>query len=141
MTIKYEMDDVGVHAIGLNHGTLTAVTQLDEEYGLGFASSQLLVSSLAGCSGLTLRQILKKMRKSYSCVSITAEMERNDQKRKRIEVVHLNFIITSNDIDDDLAAKLAELVHNNCPMIQSVCDAIDVRENFKVQPAAETAEA
>ncbi|GGP15816.1 OsmC family protein [Oceanobacillus neutriphilus] len=133
MELKYHMDEVGLNTEGFNHGDFTIVTQLDDEYGMGYKSSSLLISSVVGSAGLTLKMLLRKMRKKYDDISMNVEFERNPEQRKRIEVIEINFVIKSNDIEDSLKEELIESIHSHSPIIQSVCKNIDVRLTMEIQ--------
>lgn len=78
--------------------------QTDAEYGelrisgqgeFGYRPYELMVSSIVGCSGLTLRVILEKMRIEFSDIHVTADTVRNPDIANRIEKIHLTFTIAS----------------------------------------------
>ncbi|WP_144461173.1 OsmC family protein [Siminovitchia fortis] len=102
----------------------------DENYG--FRPYQLLVSSLAVCSGGILRNILEKMRLDVQDIQITADAERNKGKANRIEKVHLHFKITGTQLKEEKLERVMELTKKNCAMVQSVEGAIEVAETFEI---------
>jgi len=103
----------------------------DEEYG--FRPYQLMVSSIAVCSGGVLRKILEKKRIAFSDLRIQADVTRNDEKAGRIEKIHLHYIITGEDLPLDKIEKSIELARKNCSMLQSVVDSIEVTETFETK--------
>ncbi|MCM3020885.1 putative OsmC-like protein [Priestia megaterium] len=103
----------------------------DEEYG--FRPYQLMVSSIAVCSGGVLRKILEKKRIAFSDLRIQADVTRNDEKAGRIEKIHLHYIITGEDLPLDKIEKSIELARKNCSMLQSVIDSIEVTETFEIK--------
>ncbi len=103
----------------------------DEEYG--FRPYQLMVSSIAVCSGGVLRKILEKKRIAFSDLRIQADVTRNDEKAGRIEKIHLHYIITGEDLPLDKIEKSVELARKNCSMLQSVVDSIEVTETFETK--------
>ncbi|KRD92795.1 OsmC family protein [Priestia megaterium] len=103
----------------------------DEEYG--FRPYQLMVSSIAVCSGGVLRKILEKKRIAFSDLRIQADVTRNDEKVGRIEKIHLHYIITGEDLPLDKIEKSVELARKNCSMLQSVVDSIEVTETFETK--------
>ncbi|MQR88018.1 OsmC family peroxiredoxin [Bacillus megaterium] len=103
----------------------------DEEYG--FRPYQLMVSSIAVCSGGVLRKILEKKRIAFSDLRIQADVTRNDEKAGRIEKIHLHYIITGEDLPLDKIEKSIELARKNCSMLQSVINSIEVTETFKIK--------
>ncbi|MGG0453753.1 OsmC family protein [Priestia megaterium] len=103
----------------------------DEEYG--FRPYQLMVSSIAVCSGSVLRKILEKKRIAFSDLRIQAGVTRNDEKAGRIEKIHLHYIITGEELPLDKIEKSIELARKNCSMLQSVIDSIEVTETFEIK--------
>ncbi|ALS79365.1 OsmC family protein [Planococcus kocurii] len=103
----------------------------DEEYG--FRPYQLLISSLAVCSGGVMRKVLDKMRMPAKDIQIeVTEVVRNDEEAGRVEKIHLHFTITG-DIDEKKMARVMELTRKNCSMVQSVKDSIEIIESFEVR--------
>ncbi|MDP5277111.1 OsmC family protein [Chengkuizengella axinellae] len=103
----------------------------DEEFG--FRPYQLLVSSIAVCSGGILRRILNKQRINFDDLHIKADIERNEEKADRIEKIHLHFTIVSSDIDDKKMQKAIELTTKNCSMVQSVIESIEITKTFEIK--------
>ncbi len=103
----------------------------NEEYG--FRPYQLLVSSLAICSGGVMRKVFDKMRMSYEDIQIEVkEVVRNDEIAGRVEKVHLHFIITGA-INEEKMPRIMELTRKNCSMVQSVQDSIEIVESFEIR--------
>ena len=103
----------------------------DEEYG--FRPYQLMVSSIAVCSGGVLRKILEKKRIAFSDLRIQADVTRNDEKAGRIEKIHLHYIITGEELPLEKIEKSIELARKNCSMLQSIIDSIEVTETFEIK--------
>jgi uncharacterized OsmC-like protein len=102
----------------------------NEEYG--FRPYQLMVSSVAVCSGGVLRKILEKMRIEFEDIHITGEAERNKEKADRIEKISLHFRIKGKDLNESKIEKAMELTKKNCSMVQSVIGSIVVEETFEI---------
>src|SRR5690554_2146134 len=65
----------------------------------GFRPYQLLVSSLAVCSGGTLRKLLERMRMPAKDISIEViEVKRNAEEANKLEKIHIHFIIEGAEI-------------------------------------------
>lgn len=119
------------------HGfkTKTSFGEIDisgnDEYG--FRPFQLLVSSVAVCSGGVLRNILEKMRMPASAISIDVkEIKRNPDKANRVEKIHLHFILEGQNLVEVKIAKAFELTRKNCSMVQSVAPAIEILETYEI---------
>lgn len=102
----------------------------DEEYG--FRPFQLLVASLAVCSGGVLRKIMKKMRMDFEDIQIKTSVERNPDAADRVEKVHIHFLIKGNDLNEAKLHKALELTRKNCSMVRSVEGSIDIAETFEL---------
>lgn len=102
----------------------------DEKYG--FRPFQLMVSSIAVCSGGVLRKVLTKMRIPYEDIHLKASVERNEAEANRIEKIHVHFLIKGKDLNAAKIEKALELTRKNCPMVQSVKDSIEIIETFEL---------
>lgn len=112
----------------VNYGTLDVSG--DDQYG--FRPYQLMVSSIAVCSGSVLRKVFAKKRIAYDDIKIKAEVARNPDKADRIESIHLYFIVSGPDLDETKIQKSLEVTKKNCSMVQSVTGSIDISESFEL---------
>ncbi|MCF6412089.1 OsmC family protein [Pseudalkalibacillus salsuginis] len=101
----------------------------NEEYG--FRPYQLLVSSVAVCSGGVLRKVLEKMRYPFEDITVKAHVDRNEAEANRIERIELTFHIKTSDWNEEKIEKAMQLTRKNCSMVQSVHDSIEVVESAK----------
>lgn len=127
--MKFEMTENGFV-------TETAFGQLtisgNDEYG--FRPYQLLVSSLAVCSGGVMRNILEKMRMPAENITIEVkEVNRNAEIANRVEKIHLHFIIEGQEINASKMDKVIELTKKNCSMAQSVIGSIELVETYELR--------
>lgn len=102
----------------------------NEEFG--FRPYQLLVSSIAVCSGGVLRKVLEKKRIVYKDVKVTADVTRNPEGAQEIQKVHMHFIITGSNISEEKIEKSLAVTRKNCSMVQSVKDSIEITESFEI---------
>lgn len=128
MTLHYKMNDTGFF-------TETPFGKLEispnDEYG--FRPYMLLVSSIVGCSGNLLRNILEKKRISIDDLTIDATVKRNEEEANRIEEIHLHITIFGNDLDETKIKKSLDVTKKYCAMIQSVKDSIKVEKTFELK--------
>ncbi len=101
----------------------------DEQFG--FRPYQLLVSSVAVCSGGVLRQILDKKRMKYDDIKIKADVTRNKAEANRVEKIHLHFTLYG-DLDDQKVERALELTKKHCSMAQSVTGSIELEESYEI---------
>ncbi|OAH53047.1 osmotically inducible protein C [Domibacillus aminovorans] len=103
----------------------------DEEQG--FRPYQLLVSSVAVCSGGVLRKIFAKQRIEIEDITIQTDVKRNPDKADRVEKISVHFIIKGTGLKEDKVKKALALTRRNCSMVQSVIPAIEVEETFEIK--------
>ncbi|MBS8266692.1 OsmC family peroxiredoxin [Mesobacillus boroniphilus] len=102
----------------------------DEQHG--FRPYQLLVSSVAVCSGGVLRKVLEKMRMDIKDIHIQANAERVEEEANRVSKIHVHFRIAGNNLDEKKIEKAMVLTRKNCSMVQSVINSIEVEETFEI---------
>ncbi|WP_079505506.1 OsmC family protein [Mesobacillus jeotgali] len=102
----------------------------DEEYG--FRPYQLLVSSVAICSGGVLRKVLEKMRMEIEDIHIKADAERVEEEANRVSKITVHFRISGNNLDEKKIEKAMVLTRKNCSMVQSVQGSIEIEETFEI---------
>jgi putative redox protein len=102
----------------------------DEQYG--FRPYQLLVSSVAVCSGGVLRKVLEKMRMEIKDIHIQAEAERIENEANRVSKIIVHFKIEGSNLDEKKIEKAMVLTRKNCSMVQSVIGSIEVEETFEI---------
>lgn len=98
----------------------------------GFRPYQLLVSSVAVCSGGVLRKVLEKMRMEIKDIHIQADAERIEEEANRISKIHVHFKIEGSNLDERKIGKAMVLTRKNCSMVQSVIGSIEVEETFEI---------
>ena len=97
----------------------------------GYRPYQLLVSSVAVCSGGVLRKILEKKRFTVEGLKVRAEIKRNPNEANRVTDIHLHFEVKSN-VKQEAMLKILDITKKNCAMYQSVKDSIHLTESFTI---------
>ncbi|QQK75547.1 OsmC family protein [Salicibibacter cibarius] len=100
----------------------------------GFRPYQLLVSSIAGCSGSVLRKIMKKRRVEVGDIRIHTDVTRNDEEPHEVKTVHLHYTIEAEGVKEELMEKLLDIAKKNCTIVQSVEPSITVTESLTLNP-------
>ncbi|MET3576284.1 OsmC family protein [Bhargavaea ullalensis] len=102
----------------------------NDEYG--FRPYQLMVSSVAVCSGGVLRKVLDKMRMPAEDITVEVkDVYRNPDEASRIERIELHFLI-KGDINEAKMPRVMELTRKNCSMVRSVEGSIEVKETYEI---------
>lgn len=102
----------------------------DEAFG--FRPYQLMVASIAVCSGGVLRTILQKKRMDIEDITIKTDVIRNEQEANRIEKMTIHFEIKGHNLNEGKIEKSLEIAKKHCSMYQSVKESIDVTETFSI---------
>jgi putative redox protein len=69
----------------------------------------LLLSSLAGCTGMDVASILKKMRMPYDSFELDISGELTDEHPKVYHSIHIRYIFTGSDLDESKIEKAVSL--------------------------------
>lgn len=126
--LTYHMDKYGFQT-ETNYGNL----QISSDSDHGYRPYELMVSSIAACSGLTLQRILDRMRQDYTDIYITADVVRNPDQVNRLEKIHLSFTVIESNASKKELDRAIKLIVKNCSMIQSVQDSITITETIKTE--------
>jgi putative redox protein len=84
----------------------------DEAFGgknYGPKPKPLLLSALAGCTGMDVASILGKMKMPYNSFNIEVEGESTDEHPSIYKAIHLKYIFTGNELDKDKIEKAVDL--------------------------------
>jgi putative redox protein len=75
----------------------------------GFNPKALLLSGLAGCTGVDIVDILEKMRVPFADLKIEVETEQTTELPKVFKDIYMNYIITTAEENRDKVKKAIDL--------------------------------
>src|SRR5215212_5758151 len=75
----------------------------------GFGPKALLLSGLAGCSGIDVVEILEKMRVAFADLKIEVKTDQTTELPKVFKDIHINYIITTAEENRDKIKKAIDL--------------------------------
>lgn len=84
-------------------------SKIEIDGGGGFNPKALLLSGLAGCSGIDVVEILEKMRVPFADLAIEVETEQTTEPPKVFKDIHINYIITTAEENRDKVKKAVDL--------------------------------
>ncbi len=85
--------------------------------GQGISPMEVLLMSLAGCSGQTVASLLEKMRQDVLTFSVTASGAKRDDHPRVFTEIRLEFRIGGNALDRALIEKAVRLTEEKyCPV-------------------------
>jgi len=103
----------------------------NEEFG--FRPYQLLVSSVAVCSGGVMRKVLERMRMPATDIRIDVkEVIRNSDEANKVKKIHLHFIIEGSEINEEKMPRVLDVTMKNCSMAQSVKGSIEIAKSYEI---------
>lgn len=85
----------------------TASIEIDA--AAGFSPKALLLSGLAGCSGIDVVEILEKMRVPFGSLVIDAEAEQTDEHPRVFKTIHLTFKLKAGEDQREKIRKAIDL--------------------------------
>lgn len=75
----------------------------------GFSPKALLLSGLAGCSGVDVVDVLEKMRVPFSDLKIDIETEQTEEHPRVFKDIHVAYTITTREENRDKVLKAINL--------------------------------
>ncbi|OPX83331.1 MAG: hypothetical protein A4E53_04672 [Pelotomaculum sp. PtaB.Bin104] len=101
--------------------------------GEGYMPLQLLLISLASCSGSTVVTLLRKMRKDVSGIKVIANGARRDEHPLGFKTIQLDLIIQSKDIDETSIQKAIQLSEQTyCPVWAMLKNNVEIKTTYSI---------
>jgi len=101
--------------------------------GQGYTPLELVLMSLAACSGGTVAFLLRKMGKNISGVKVNAKGIRREQHPTSFQRIILEFILTSEDTKDSDIQKAIQLSEESvCPVWAMLKNNVDIVPEYKI---------
>lgn len=97
---------VGDHAV---------VTDAPVEFGgdnSGASPKKLMLTALAGCTGIDVASILEKMRVQIDDLAITVEAEATEEIPSVYEAIHIIYAFKGDNLDEKKLSKAIQLSHD-----------------------------
>lgn len=93
----------------------------------------LLLVSLAGCTGMDVVSILKKMRVELEDLNITVEGEQTDEHPKTYKSIHITYKFKGNDLAMDKLEKAVNLSQERyCGVSALLSKGAEITHEIKV---------
>ena len=101
--------------------------------GQGYMPLELVLMSLAACSGGTVAFLLRKMGKNVSGVKVNAKGMRREQHPTSFQRIILEFILTSEDTKDSDIQKAIQLSEESlCPVWAMLKNNVDIVPEYTI---------
>jgi putative redox protein len=101
--------------------------------GQGYLPLELLLMSLAACSGGTIGILLRRMGKTVSDIAVHAKGIRREQHPTSFEKIHLRFDLISQDATDPDIRKAIKLAEESlCPVWAMLKNNVEIATEYTV---------
>lgn len=104
--------------------------------GQGYTGLELLLMSLAACSGTSVVYLLRKMGKTVAGLNIHAKGIRKDAHPTSFRQIYLEFTVISGDVKDQDIQKAIKLSEESiCPVWAMLKNNVEILAGHKINAA------
>jgi putative redox protein len=102
--------------------------------GEGYTSLELLLISLASCSGTSITLLLRRMGKDVSGLKINVRGNRREQHPTSFDKIFLEFNLDSKDAEDVDVEKVIKLSEESiCPVWNMIKNNVEISYEYKIE--------
>ena len=99
----------------------------------GYKPTELLLFGIAGCTGIDIVRILKKMRQELTSLEIEVIGHHNEEYPKPFHTVEIKFVLKGTNLDPAKVAQAIELSESKyCMVSQTVTNPGKVTTSFEI---------
>lgn len=118
-------------------GEHSVITDAPSEFGgddSGASPKKLMMASLAGCTGIDVVSILKKMRVQFDNLTIRVDAELTDEEPSLYSAMHLTYTFRGNDLDMNKLEKAVKLSEEKyCGVSMMYKKMMDITWEVRIQ--------
>lgn len=126
----------GLHFTGVADSGHEIILDGDPSVGgtdLGSRPLELMLMSLAGCTGMDVISILRKKRQDVTGFEVKTHAERSDTHPKVFTAVIVTYIITGRNIDPKAVERAIDLSENAyCPAQAMLAKAVPISHTYQI---------
>ena len=116
----------GVSASGQN-------VQLSGDPQTGFKPLELMLVSLAGCTGMDVISILEKKRQNVTHFSVDVSGERQEEHPRVYTSIHIKYVVTGVALDPAAVERAVELSETKyCPAQAMLSKAAEITHEIEI---------
>ncbi len=110
--------------------------------GAGFSPMELLLVSLAGCTGMDVADLLRKKRQDVSGLEVRVTGQRADEHPRKFTSIHIHFVVTGHDVIPEAVRRSIELSETKyCSVSATLSGVAQITTDFEIRAAAPVASA
>lgn len=100
--------------------------------GKGMRPTQLLLISLGGCAGLSLVNVLNKMRIVYEKFDVEVEAERDEAPPNVFTSISVKYIINSQSLTREKLERAIRIGESNCSIANMLVKACPIAFSYQL---------
>jgi putative redox protein len=125
--LKFE----GISAFG--HKIVTDASRADGGDEAGYKPSEMLLFSLAGCTGIDIVRILEKQKQQLTALEIELVGQQPDEYPKPMETIEIKFTARGKNLDPQKVARAIELSEQKyCTVGLTLQNKTRITSSYKV---------
>ncbi|MFW6135833.1 MAG: OsmC family protein [Chloroflexota bacterium] len=94
---------------------------------------QLVLMGLCSCTGMDVISILKKKRQSFTGLQVNATAERAEDRPRVYTQIHLEFVVTGDDVDPEAVERSIELSQTKyCSASAMLSKTADITTSYRI---------
>jgi putative redox protein len=114
-------------------GSGHTITLDSSEPGAGPRPMELLLAALAGCAGMDIITILRKMRQQVSAYTVHVHGERTEQQPRPFTAITVEHIISGHDIKSEAVQRAIDLTEERyCGVSAMLGKAATLTHTFRI---------
>jgi putative redox protein len=113
------------------------VTMDTAEGRTGFSPMELLLVSVAGCTGMDVIDILRKKRQAVTGLEIRVTGTRAEEHPRKYTAIRIRYVVTGRQVDPEAVRRSIELSETKyCSVTATVSGTAKVTTEFEIREAA-----
>jgi putative redox protein len=113
------------------------VTLDSQDGGTGFSPMELLLVSLAGCTGMDVIDILRKKRQAVTGLEVRVLGTRAETHPRKYTSICIQYVVTGHQVDPEAVRRSIELSETKyCSVSATVSGTAQISTEFEIREAA-----
>jgi putative redox protein len=118
------------------HGVVMDASAEHKGDGSGARPLELLLYSLAGCTGIDIVSILEKQRQDVTDFELVVSAEQREERPRRYERVHIEYVVTGRELKSSAVERAISLSEEKYCSVSAMFDpAIEVTSAYRIVEA------
>jgi putative redox protein len=107
--------------------------RMDNEPGVGFSPTELVLVGLAGCTGMDVAEILRKKRQEVTGIEVTVRGTRAPDHPRRFTAIHVVYAVTGRQVDAEAVRRSIELSQTKyCSVAATLREPAPITTEFQI---------